>query len=110
MFHVMTAPKMPLISLTVKHDRTQEDEARRRLETAVHEISAKFGVMLPRVEWAADRNQVRLEGVGFWIEMWVDALAVHVTGRRSDPGAAARRPTGLATQHIVEETFQKRLP
>jgi hypothetical protein len=33
-----------------------------------------------RVEGAADRNRVKLEGAGFWIEMWVDALAVHVTG------------------------------
>ena len=24
--------------------------------------------------------RVKLEGVGFWIELWVDTLAVHVTG------------------------------
>jgi hypothetical protein len=40
---------VPLINLTIQHHQTQE-EARRRLETAVHELSAKFGVMLRRVE------------------------------------------------------------
>jgi hypothetical protein len=54
-----------MISLTVEHGRTQE-EARHRLETAVCQISATFGAMLRRVEWAADRNRVRLEGVGVW--------------------------------------------
>ena len=62
---------VPLISLTIQHHQTQE-EARRRLETAVHDISTKFGAMLRQVEWAADRNRVNLEGVGFWIELWVD--------------------------------------
>jgi hypothetical protein len=55
---------VPLISLTIHHGRTQE-EARRRLETAVHEVPARFGTMLRRVEWAADCNRVKLEGVGF---------------------------------------------
>jgi hypothetical protein len=59
---------MPLISLTIQHHQTLE-EARRRLGTAVHEISTKLGVMLRRVEWAADRDRVKLEGVGLWIEL-----------------------------------------
>ena len=54
----------PLISLTIQHHQTQE-EARRRLATAVHEISTKLGVMLRQVEWAADRNRVRLRESGF---------------------------------------------
>jgi hypothetical protein len=66
---------MSLITLTIQHGQTR-DEARRRLETAVHDISTRFGAMLRRVEWAADRNRVRLERVGFWIELWVDAHAV----------------------------------
>jgi hypothetical protein len=63
---------MPLISLTVHHGQTHE-EARRRLGTAVEDISSKFGALLRRVEWAADCNRVRLEGIGFWIELSVDA-------------------------------------
>lgn len=100
---------MPLVSLTIKHGRTQ-DEARRGLETAVHEISTKFGAMLRRVEWAADRNRVRVEGVGFWIEMWVDALAVHVTGDAPTLGRLLGAPLGSRLKHILEETFQKQLP
>jgi hypothetical protein len=100
---------VPLISLTIQHGRTQE-EARRRLETAVHEVSARFGTMLRRVEWAADRNRVKLEGVGFWIEMWVDTQAVHATGDAPILGRLLGGPLALRLKQIVEQTFQKQLP
>jgi hypothetical protein len=100
---------VPLISLTIQHHQTQE-EARRRLEIAVHEISTKLGAMLRQVEWAADRNRVKLEGVGFWIELWVDALAVHVTGDAPIVGRLLGGPLGSRLKQIVERTFQKRLP
>jgi hypothetical protein len=100
---------MPLISLSIQHGRSEE-EARRRLETAVHELSAKFGAMLRRVEWAADRNRVKLEGVGFWIELWVDALAVHVTGDAPMLSRLLGGPLGSRLKQIVERTFQKQLP
>jgi hypothetical protein len=29
---------------------------------------------------APDRNRVKLEGVGVWVEMWVDAPNDHATG------------------------------
>jgi hypothetical protein len=70
---------MSLINLTVQHGQTL-GEASRRLERLVHEVSGRFGVLVRRVEWAPDRTRVKLEGVGFWIEMWVDAHAVHATG------------------------------
>ena len=70
---------MPLINLTLQHGRTLE-EARRHLETAVHQISGQFGTLVRQVEWAADRSRVKLEGAGFWVEMRVDAHAVHATG------------------------------
>jgi hypothetical protein len=98
-----------LINLSVKHHQTQE-EARRRLETAVHEISAKFGTMVRRVEWAANRNRVKLEGAGFWIELWVDALAVHVTGDAPLLGRLLGGPLGSRLKQIVERTFQRQLP
>jgi hypothetical protein len=100
---------MPLISLTIQHGRTQE-ESRRRLETAVHEISAKLGAVVRRVEWAADRNRVKLEGTGFWIEMWVDALAVHVTGDAPLLGRLLGGPLGSRLKQIVQRTFQRQLP
>jgi hypothetical protein len=100
---------VPLINLTIQHHQTQE-EARRRLETAVHEISAKFGTMVRRVEWAANRNRVKLEGAGFWIELWVDALAVHVTGDAPLLGRLLGGPLGSRLKQIVERTFQRQLP
>jgi hypothetical protein len=100
---------VPLIDLTIQHGRSEE-EARRRLDVAVQEVSARFGAMLQRVEWAADRNRVRLEGVGFWAELWVDAQAVHATG--DAPILSRLFGSSLTTglKRIVEQTFQKRLP
>ena len=100
---------MPLINLTIQHHQTQE-EARRRLETAVQEISDKFGTMVRRVEWAANRNRVKLEGAGFWIELWVDASAVHVTGDAPLLGRLLGGPLGSRLKQIVERTFQRQLP
>jgi hypothetical protein len=51
---------MPLVTLSVQHGYTLE-EARRRLETAVAELTSRFGTLVRRVEWSADRTQVRLE-------------------------------------------------
>ena len=100
---------VPLINLTIQHHQTQE-EAKRRLEAAVHEISTKLGVMLRRVEWATDRNRVRLEGVGFWVEMWVDTQAVHASGDAPMLSRLLGGPLGSRLKQIVERTFQKQLP
>jgi hypothetical protein len=100
---------VPLINLSVKHHQTQE-EARRRLETAVHELSGTLGVVLRQVEWATDRNKVRLEGVGFWVEMWVDAQALHASGDAPIVGRLLGGPLGVRLRQIVERTFQKQLP
>jgi hypothetical protein len=69
---------MPLMNLSVQHRHTF-DKARQRLETAVHEVTRRFGTLLRRVEWSTDHSQVRLEGRGCWIAMQVDAQAVHVS-------------------------------
>lgn len=100
---------MGLISLTIEHHRTQED-ARRRLEAAVHEASTMFGAMVRRVEWSADRNRVKLEGVGFWLEMWVDAHDVHVTGDVPILAQLLGSPLTSELRRIIEKTFQKQLP
>jgi hypothetical protein len=100
---------MPVINLTVAHGRTLE-EARRRLETAVHQISAQFGAVIRRVEWAPDRDRVKLEGVGIRVEMWVDAQDVHAEGDIPILGALLGGPLASGLKQIVEQTFQKRLP
>jgi len=62
-----------------QHGRTLED-ASRGLEAAVDQVSKQFQSLVRRVEWASDRKRVKLQGVGFWVEMWVDAQAVHAIG------------------------------
>jgi Putative polyhydroxyalkanoic acid system protein (PHA_gran_rgn) len=100
---------MSVVSVTVQHGRTKEDAAR-RLETAVGEVSTKFGAALRGVDWTADRDRVKLDGRGFVLEMWVDEQAVHATcdipflGRLFGPEVASQ------VRAIVERTFQTRLP
>jgi hypothetical protein len=96
---------MSLINLSVKHGRTL-DEARTRLEAAVTEVCRSFGPMVRRVEWAADRAGVRIEGAGFWVEMRVDAQDVHATGDIPILGSLL----GPGLKQIVQQTFQKKLP
>ena len=73
---------------------------RRRLETAAHEV---------RVEWAADRNRVKLEGAGVRVEMWVDAQNVHATGDIPILGELLGGPLASGLKQIVQQAFQKKL-
>lgn len=100
---------MPLIDLTLQHGQTL-DEARRRLEMTVNEVTAKFGPMIQRVDWAADRGRVKLSGVGFWIEMSVDIQALHATGDIPMLGRLLSGPLIAGLRQIVQRTFQKNLP
>jgi hypothetical protein len=100
---------MPLIRLSIEHGGT-EAEARRRLEAAVQEVASRFGTWLQRVDWAADRNRVRLEGRGFWVEMWVDTQAVHATGDAAIVGRLLGTPFASGVKRIVERIFRKQLP
>jgi putative polyhydroxyalkanoic acid system protein len=100
---------MTLLSLTVQHGRTKP-EAAQRLDAAVREVSTRFGSLVRRVEWAAERDRVKLEGVGFAIEMWVDDRVVHVTGDIPLLGRLLGSPVASQVKAIVERTFQKRLP
>jgi hypothetical protein len=99
---------MSLIKLSVKHGRTME-EARTRLEMAVAEVSCSFGAMIRQVEWAADRNRVRIDGTGFGIEMWVDAQEVHATGDIPMLGGLLGSPLASGLKQIVQQVFQKKL-
>ena len=100
---------MSAFNVTVQHGQTL-DEARRRLEAAVQQVSSQFGAMVRRVEWTADRNRVKLEGVGFWAEMWVDPREVHATGDVPILGGLLGSSLGTGLKQIVQQTFQKKLP
>ena len=99
---------MPLMTLSVQHGHTV-DEARSRLETAVHEVTSRFGTLVRRVEWSTDRSQVRLEGIGFWIEMGVDAQAVHVSADIPVLGRLLGGSVTTRLKAIVQRTFQHKL-
>jgi hypothetical protein len=100
---------MPLMKLSVQHGHTF-DEARKRLETAVAEVTGRFGTLVRRVEWASDRSQVRLEGSGFWIEMQVDAQAVHVSADIPLLGRLLGGSVTTRLKEILQRTFQPKLP
>jgi len=99
---------MSLINLSVKHGLTQ-DEARTNLEKAVGDVRGLFGAMIRRVEWAADRHRVRIDGTGFWVEMWVDAQEVHATGDIPLLGGLLGGPLATGLTQIVRRNFPKSL-
>jgi predicted alpha/beta-fold hydrolase len=100
---------VPLINLTLEHGRTQE-EARGHLETAVHQVSGQFGSFLRRVDWEHDRSRVKLEGVGFRVEMWVDAQAVHATGDVAILAGLAGSSLTSGLKQIMQRTLRNKLP
>jgi hypothetical protein len=100
---------MSLINLSVRHGQTLP-EAQKRLETAVHEIHSRFSALIRQVEWSADRSRVRLDGTGFWVEMWVDAEAVHVSADIPVLGRLLGDSVATGLKQIVQRTFQKTLP
>jgi hypothetical protein len=100
---------MPMIALTLQHGQTVE-EARRRLEITVNEVNARFGSMIRRAEWAADRSRVKLDGVGFWVEMSVDAQLFHATGDIPIVGRLLGGQLTSGLRRIIRQTFQKKLP
>jgi hypothetical protein len=100
---------MALINLSVKHGRTLE-EAQSRLETMVHHVHSQFRALVREVAWSVDRNRVRLDGVGFWVEMWVDTQEVHVSGDIPFLGGLLGSPVATGLKQILQQTFQKKLP
>ena len=100
---------MPLMTLSVQHGHPF-DEARRHFETAVHEITSRFGTLVRRVEWSTDRSQVRLEGIGFWIKMQIDLQAVHVTADIPVLGRFLGGSVPTRLKEILQRTFQQKLP
>lgn len=98
-----------MLNLTVRHGRTLED-ASRGLEQAVQRISGQFGPLVRRVDWAPDHHRVKVEGTGFWVEMWVDPQDVHATGDIPMLAGLLGGQLGAGLKQIVQQTFQKKLP
>jgi hypothetical protein len=53
---------------------------------------------------------VKLDGAGFWVEMWVDARDVHATGDIPILAGLFGSRLGSGLKQILEQTFQKKLP
>jgi hypothetical protein len=106
--HPYAREAMSLINLSMKHGRTLE-EARSHLETAVHKIHSQFGTLIRQATWSADRSRVRLDGIGFWVEMWVDAEEVHASGDIPLLGRLLGSPVATGVKQIIQQTFQKKL-
>jgi hypothetical protein len=100
---------MPLIELTFAHGRTRED-AQRRLEAAVRQIGGQFGTLIQRTDWAPERDRVKLEGPGVWLEISVDAQNVHATGDAPFLGKLLGSPIATGLKQLLSQAFQKKLP
>lgn len=98
---------MPSISVSVAHDQSL-DEAQRRLEAVVQEISRRFAFR--RIDWSPDRRRVELEGLGARLDMWVDARDIHVTGELPGFGALLGGPIASGLKQLLERTVRKQLP
>lgn len=96
---------MPLISLSLKHGQSLET-AQSQLKKAVYEIQRLFQGLVRSVEWSDDQCWVRLNGSGFWVEMWVDAQEVHVSGDMPLLGRLLSGPLTTGLKQIVQKTFQ----
>ena len=100
---------MPLMMFSMQHGQTFED-ARQRLATAVQEVTRRFGILVRRVEWSTDRSQVRLEGIGLWIAMRVDAHVVHVSADIPVLGRLLGSSVTTRLKAMVRRTFLRTLP
>jgi Putative polyhydroxyalkanoic acid system protein (PHA_gran_rgn) len=99
---------MPVINVSVQHGQSL-DEARNRMETAVSKVMSQFKALVRQVTWSTDRNRVRLDGQGFWVELWVDAIEVHATGDIPLLGALLGSPVATGLKQILQQTFRKQL-
>jgi hypothetical protein len=99
---------MSHVKLSVQHNRTLQ-EARTQLETVVHQVQSRFGAMVQRIDWSADREAVKLYGTGFEVEMRVDAQEVHVTADLLFLSGLLGSPFLAGLKSIVEQSFPKRL-
>ncbi len=99
---------MSLINLSFQHGQSL-DAARSNLEKAVDEVRAKLGPMVRGVEWAADRDSVRLSGTGFKADLRVDPQEIHVAMDVPVLGSLLGSPIAAGLKDILQKTFHKQL-
>jgi hypothetical protein len=99
---------MLLINRAVQHG-PRLDEARSRLETAVHKVLSPCGALVRQVAWSDDHRWVRLEGIGCWVQLWVDAQDVQATGDIPLLGALFGRPVAAGRTPIRQQTVRTQL-
>lgn len=99
---------MSTIKLAIQHGQTL-DVARARLELTVAEVLAKYGFMVERVEWAANREAVEIFGRGFNVQMHVDSQDVHVVCDLPILNRVLAGPFVAGLKGIFQKTFQKLL-
>lgn len=100
---------MSELTFSVKHHRTLE-QARSGLEEAVREAQSRFGPMIQRVDWSADRNSVSLSGTGFTARLWVDAELVHAVADVPFLARLLGSPVTAGLKGLLEKRFPKQLP
>ena len=99
---------MSLINLSIEHGRGL-DEARTRLESVVSQVQGKFGALLKQAEWSSERDEVKLTGSGFVVELKVDAKHVHMTADIPMLGGLLGGPLVAGLKQILTQAFKKRL-
>jgi hypothetical protein len=100
---------MPVLNLSLKHGQTQE-QARAHLEQAIGQVQAQYATMVHRVDWAPDRNAVKLTAAGgVQVDIRVDPIDVHVVADVPGLLGVMASPLLLGLQGIVQKEF-KQLP
>jgi hypothetical protein len=99
---------MSLINVSIQHGCTFDD-ARTRLETTVQEVTNKFGRAIQRVDWNAERTEVKLAGPGVQVEMRIDPELVHVSGDIPLLGGLLGSKLTGSLKSILSKTFPKQL-
>ncbi len=100
---------MPLIRFSLEHGRDLQ-AAVSSLETVVAQLQSRFGGLVQRVIWSDAHDEVKIHGIGFFVEIQVDAKHVHLTGDLPSLGGLLGSPLVSGLKQIVQKEFQKRLP
>jgi hypothetical protein len=99
---------MSLVNLSLKHG-LPFDQAKPRLNEAVAELQKNFGRLVRHVTWNSSRDQVRIDGAGFWLEMSVDAEELRASGDIPALAGLIGGPLAAGLRQVVERTFHKQL-
>ena len=99
---------MAMINFSVQHGQTL-DQARSHLQATVVAVTTRFGPLIRGQQWSADRNQVKLSGPGFVVDLSVDPRDVHLSGDITGLGGILSSPLVSGLKQIVQQNFTKRL-